>query len=313
MQPGGLRPSPANAAEPIGRLVEDYLTACSARGLSPKTLKDAYRFPLERVFLPFCQGEGISRPDQVTQRALDRLSVALLAAGPSGRPLSKFSVNSYLNSVNLFLGWAGREGEMAKVRAQQPRLPRRVVQVLSREEIAQLEDAAPAERDKLIVRVLADTGLRASELLGLRVRDVIQRDRQHLLHVTGKGSKERLVPLPPADYRRLVRLARGRDQDERIIRTLRRQASGDFEPLSQAGLHQMLQNLGELARIRRSVHPHLLRHSFATWALSRGMNPIQLAQILGHSSLRMIQAVYSHLSTGDAYDALMRVMQSDAN
>ena len=125
MQPVGVRPPPANAAEPIGRLVEDYLTACSARGLSPKTLKDAYRFPLERVFLPFCQGEGISQPDQVTPRALDRLSVALLAAGPSGRPPPRLPLNSYLNSITLLPRRPGTGGDQAQGPAQHPRLPRR--------------------------------------------------------------------------------------------------------------------------------------------------------------------------------------------
>ncbi len=104
------------------------------------------------------------------QRALNRLSTELLERGPAGRPLSRFSVASYLNAINLFLGWAGREGELdSKVRAQTPRLPRRILEVLSREEIERLEDAAKTERDKLMVRVLADSGLRASELLGLCV------------------------------------------------------------------------------------------------------------------------------------------------
>lgn len=312
MQPVGASPAPART--PLSRLVDDYLIACRARGLSPKTVKDSYRYPLEKVLLPFCEREGIEEPAQLSQRALDRLSTELLERGPSGRQLSRFSVNSYLNAVNLFLGWATREGDIPKpVRAQQPRLPKRVVEVLDRDEIERLETAAPAERDKLIVRVLADTGLRASELLGLRVKDLVQRDRQCLLHVSGKGSRERLVPVPPADFRRLVKLARGRDPEDRVFLTLRRQASGEHEPLSPAGLHQMLQNLGEVARLEKKVHPHLLRHSFATWALTRGMNPIQLAQILGHSSLRMIHMVYSHLSTGDAYDALMRVLRADGD
>lgn len=295
----------------LAALIEDYLLDCQARGLSPKTMKDNYRWPLERVLLPFTERAAISEPAQLDQRALNRLSVELLERGPSGKPLSRFSVNSYLNAINLFLAWAAREGEMPKVRAQPPRLPRRVVAVLSREELERLEDAAPAERDKLIVRVLADTGLRASELLGLRVRDLIQRDRQYLLHVSGKGSRERLVPVPPAVFRRLLRLVRGRSLDERVFLTLRRQAGGEYQPLSQAGLGQMLANLGELAGLEQPVHPHLLRHSFATWALTRGMNPIQLAQILGHSSLRMIYSVYSHLSSGDAYEALMRVLAAD--
>ena len=71
----------------------------------------------------------------------------------------------------------------------------------------------------------------------------------------------------------------------------------------------MIRNLGEAAGVRKRVYPHLLRHSFATWQLSRGMNPIQLAQILGHSSLAMIQNVYSHLSPSDAYEAMLRALE----
>ena len=294
---------------PIERLVEDYLNDCRARGLSPKTIRTSYHFALNRVLLPFCERQAIRDPKSLDQRALNRLSTELLEKGPSGRPLSRFSVASYLTSINLFLGWAGREGEIdGKVRAQTPRLPRRLLEVLSREEIDRLENAAKAERDKLIVRVLADSGLRASELLGLRVRDLIQRDRQYLIMVQGKGAQERLVPMPPATFRRLQRLARARASDDRVFLTLKRRDRIDYAPLSLAGLQQVLWSLGQLAGIERRVYPHLLRHSFATWALSRGMNPIQLAQILGHSSLRMIQQVYSHLTPGDAYDALMRLL-----
>ena len=90
--------------------------------------------------------------------------------------------------------------------------------------------------------------------------------------------------------------------------TLKRRDRIDYAPLSLAGLQATVWSLGQLAGIEKRVYPHLLRHSFATWALSRGMNPIQLAQILGHSSLRMIQQVYSHLTPADAYDALMRLL-----
>jgi integrase/recombinase XerD len=70
----------------------------------------------------------------------------------------------------------------------------------------------------------------------------------------------------------------------------------------------MISTLAKLAGIRKRVYPHLFRHSFATLALSRGMNPVQLKEILGHSSLDMITNVYSHLAPEDAYAALMAVM-----
>ena len=87
------------------------------------------------------------------------------------------------------------------------RTPRRVLTVLERDEIRAMEDAAGSERDKLIVRVLADTGLRLSELLGLTAGDLIEQGRDRYVKVMGKGSRERLVPLQPALYVRLRRFA----------------------------------------------------------------------------------------------------------
>jgi hypothetical protein len=87
--------------------------------------------------------------------------------------------------------------------------------------------------------------------------------------------------------------------------------SGTYSPVTPSGVSQMLQVIAERAGITKRVYPHLLRHSFATEALRRGMNPIQLAQILGHSGLHMIDRVYSHLSATDAHDAILRMFASD--
>ena len=74
----------------------------------------------------------------------------------------------------------------------------------------------------------------------------------------------------------------------------------------------MVRNLATKAGIQRRIHPHLFRHGFATWQLARGMNPIQLAQILGHSSLAMIQQVYAHLAPSDAYDAMVATLRAES-
>ena len=148
------------AASGLERLVEEYLAACRARGLAIRTVREAYGYPLHEVFLPFCAQEGIEEPGQVTARVLDRLTTRLLDNGGKRGALSKFTVASYVRSINAFLSWARREGEVAEgVKAQAPKLPRRLLDVLSREEIGGLEDAAKTERHK----VLADAGLRVTE------------------------------------------------------------------------------------------------------------------------------------------------------
>ena len=72
------------------------------------------------------------------------------------------------------------------------------------------------------------------------------------------------------------------------------------------GVQQMVRSLAYNVAITKRVHPHLFRHSFATEALRRGMNPVQLSNILGHSGLRMIERTYSHLNASDAYDAIFK-------
>lgn len=115
--------------------------------------------------------------------------------------------------------------------------------------------------------------------------------------------------------RRLRRhVERGRPRgttSDRVFVSLRRGRSGDYDPLTRSGVDQLIRMLGEEAGLEKRVHPHLLRHSFATWALTRGMNRIQLAQIMGHSSLAMIQSVYTHLTPQDAYAAMEHIVRAE--
>jgi integrase/recombinase XerD len=187
-----------------------------------------------------------------------------------------------------------------------------VVEVLTREEIRVMEDAAPSERDKLIVRLLADGGLRVGELVALRCDDILRRDREAFLRVQGKGDKHRLVPVAPALVRRLERYIRsGRPHDtnsDRIFLSLRRGPSNTYEPITRSGVLQLVRLLAQRAGIRRRVHPHVLRHSWVTEMLRRGVNPKMVADVAGHSSLRMLESVYAHLSASDAYTAMMRAL-----
>lgn len=308
-----IRLHPSADLSPLGLLVEDYLDSCRARGLALGTIERSYGYALRDVFLPWCTEHGLTQVTHIDQRNLDRFTASLLRAGKSQRRLSPATVHSYIRPIRQLLAWATREGEVSSgARPQLPRLPRTVVEVLSRAEIDQLEAAATTDRDRLIIRVLADTGLRVSELCGLRPSDVNRHLSGALLHVEGKGGKHRLVPLSPKVARRLDAFCRrkGRDAPDAIFCTLRRDSSGEHKPLTRNGVLQMLKGAAQRAEVRKRVYPHLLRHSFATEALRRGMGPLQLADVLGHSGLQMIQRSYSHLNVNDAYDAVLRVVAS---
>jgi integrase len=142
------------------------------------------------------------------------------------KPLAKASVHAYMRAINSFLAWVRKEGEKVEAKAPLPKLSRPVIDVLTRSEIQAMEDAAASERDKLIVRLLADTGIRLSELLGLRTADLLEGEGKHaFLKIRGKGDKERLVPVAAALARQLRRFAektRKETNYERIFISMRR-------------------------------------------------------------------------------------------
>lgn len=301
------------ARSPLARLVDDYLMACRARGLALKTIEGSYGYPLTRVFVPWCEQEGLTELCQLTARRVDAFSVHLMeGGGKGGRPLSKATIHAYSRGVRGFLKWCEDEGEGKTPRPALPTLPRRLLDVLDRDELDRLEAAATTERDRIILRILSDCGLRADELCSLRPESVIRRDRQAHLAVHGKGERDRLVPLPPRLLRRIDSYLRnGRPSDtrtEQVFVSLRRGRSGDYEPLTPSGVLQLVERAAGRAGIKKRVYTHLLRHSFITNALRSGMSPLLVAKIAGHSSLRMIERVYSHLTNDDAYEAMMAML-----
>src|SRR5262245_7610459 len=131
---------------PLEGLARDWLASARAGGKSPRTL-EAYRWPVYKLLLPACKREGIENATEIDQRFLDRLNAELLDSGRSPA-----SVRSYLRQINVFLRWCEREGEGSKATAQLPKVPKKLLHILTREEIRQLEDAATTERDKVVIR-----------------------------------------------------------------------------------------------------------------------------------------------------------------
>jgi integrase len=294
-------------------LVSDYLAHMGAKGLSPRSTGQADAV-LRRQFLPWCEENDIAAADQLTQRVLDRFSTYLQSPE---RKLAKESVRTYLRTTRMFILWAQKDGSIdVKVAVNGPRKERRIIDTLTREEIQRMEDKAATERDKLIIRLLADSGIRLGELLGLRVTDLRERGRERFIKVSGKGSRDREVPLSPELYKRLQRFAEksrpdGAKSDRIFLTTRRSRKTGDYVSVQPRSIENMITSIGQLAKIERPVSPHKFRHAFATWCLRRGMNPVQLKDILGHADLTMISQVYGHLNTSDAHSAMMAVLRAE--
>ena len=310
---------PTQQASGIARLVDDYLLDCKDRGLARSTRDNSYGFPLKKLLLPFCEREGIGSVAEIDQAAINRLTRQLTDEGGPRGPLSVQSVHTYIRSMNHFLAWAktpagGSHDVSAK--GTLPSLKKRIIpEILSLKQIDAIEQAADNERDALIVRLLADTGIRVGELVNLRTKDI---DERKELKVRGKTG-ERFVALLPSLYRRLrafIEHKRPKDSDsDRIFFSRRRRAGGDYEALTESGVQQLVRNLADRAEIKDAsgrpmrVHPHTFRHSFITEMVKKNMNTLQLSRYVGHTTTRMIDTVYAHINSEDAHSGVLAVLR----
>ena len=176
----------------LGGEIEDYLRACRARGVRPATIRDSYGYSLRGVLLPWCQSEGIVCAAGIDTRTLERFAGELRdRVTREGNPLSPATVWTYLKAANLFLKWYASEHDSTapKIRLHQP--AGKKVDTLDRDQIRDLERAAPTERDRVIVRLLADTGIRPGELISITGGDLRRSGGRHYVRVRWKDRPAR--------------------------------------------------------------------------------------------------------------------------
>ena len=278
----------------IDRFLQDLR---QRRGASHHTV-DNYRMDLEHL------GDWLEERGITTWQALDRQVARRWTAWMHGEGYAPTSITRKLAALRSFFRFLVREGEMERsplVLVSAPKARRSLPHVLTIEEIERLLTApddvsAFGIRDRCLLEVLYATGLRVSELLGLRIDDIDWTTRT--IRVRGKGSKDRVVLLGDLAmdalerYMRRARpqLERGPASDALFLSHLGRQ-------LSVRGFHQILQEHLRTAGITRKVTPHTLRHSFATHMLEGGADLRSVQELLGHSSLSTTQ-VYTHISEG---------------
>ncbi len=179
-----------------------------------------------------------------------------------------------------------------------PKLDRLLPETLIESEVERLlaieTPATPRGlRDRAILEVLYASGLRASEIVGLRLENFLR--EQGLLRVLGKGDKERVVPVGASAVAAIdAWLARGRPE------LVKARTGGEIflgehgRRLTTARLWQIVQEMTKLAGIEKKIWPHLLRHSFATHLLGRGADLRAIQEMLGHASLGTTQ-IYTHV------------------
>jgi integrase/recombinase XerD len=179
-----------------------------------------------------------------------------------------------------------------------PKLDRHLPDTLSEAEVNRLltieQPSTPRGlRDRAILEVLYASGLRASEIVGLRLENFLR--AEGLLRVVGKGDRERVVPVGTSAVTAIdAWLTRGRPL------LVKPRTGGEVflgehgRRLTTARLWQIVQEMAKLAGIEKKIWPHLLRHSFATHLLGRGADLRAIQEMLGHASLGTTQ-VYTHV------------------
>ncbi len=262
---------------PIAILVEDYLAHCRAAGLSPKTIRFSYGYPLREVLVPWCAEQGIASVDQLTSRDIDRLAARLMDVGGRRGKLTEHSVWTYMKAIRRFLAWAEEEGEKVNAQAKLPKLPERLVEILTPKEVDQSRGHGD-DRARQAHRARAGRyGLRRAELAALRANDFQEQGGRPYLYVQGKGKRDRLVPIEPALYRRLRRFVAGRPQgadSDHLFLALARDSDGSWPPLSDSRRDPDGDHARRALPYRQEGHTARLRHTAATQMLRDGMNPL---------------------------------------
>ncbi len=218
--------------------------------------------------------------------------------------LSPFSVLGYVRTIKAFWSWLIFEGYITSnpmEKLKLPRVPKKVIITFTPEHIVRMVGALDRTshrgfRDYCIVLLLLDTGMRKSELLGLRVEDIDF--KQSSLRVRGKGNKERIVPLGTQARRTLWRyLSVHRPETTAETTNLFLATSG--ERLGDWSVRWILARLAKKAGISGvRCSAHTFRHTFAKEYLMQGGDVFSLQKILGHSSLEMVRT-YVNLAQSD--------------
>jgi site-specific recombinase XerD len=299
----------------IERAIADYLLDHAGGNHSPKTLEWHHTaLTLMRAYLE--EECKITLVEDIDAPELNGwLAHLRTAPGSRGKPRSERTIQTYARSARAFFHWLVRRELIVRNpfdRVTFPKVGKPLIQTIDADEFERLllactppHESGPiaeraAVRNRAILWVLYDTGIRVSELCGLRLADF---DRKHgVLTVTGKGSKERRIALGSNCLRNLLYYLDKHRPDEEELADWG--SAGEDHvflsetrlPLTKNGVTLLFKRIRERAGITdKRISPHIFRHSFAIRYLVLGNDPFSLQELLGHEDMTTVKN-YMHMN-----------------
>lgn len=249
-------------------------TELKLRGFSKNTI-ESYLIQ-NRLFLEYIK----KQPNEVTEQDIKNYFANL-----TDKNLTNKTVALKLSALRFFYDEILNK---KIVNLKPPKISKKIPEVLNKEEIKKLIESSPTQKSKLIIKLLYSTGLRVSELVNLKLKDINLKTKEAWVR-KGKGSKDRFFQIPE----KLI------DDLKKHILTLKENEvylfPGKNKTLTTRNIQKILLKAAEKAEINKRVTPHKLRHSFATHLLESGVDIRYIQSLLGHSDLSTTQ-IYTHVS-----------------
>lgn len=290
--------APDEMPNALALAVDEYLAYLRVEKGSSQLTVSAYATDL-RLYVQHLAGLGITNPDAIKRDDIISFEHALLQADYSSRTIDRRV--SAVKGFHKFLLQENITHTNPASTVPLPQAPDRLPDALSIDQVGTMLDSLPQDesavslRTRAIMEVLYGCGLRVSELTGLDLGDVFL--DEGFLRVVGKGAKERISPISGAAARALkAYLETGRPQLERsyaapTAAVFLNQRGGR---LTRQSVHTLVAKVGAAIHVD-NLHPHTLRHSFATHMLEGGADLRVIQDILGHSDISTTQ-IYTHIS-----------------
>lgn len=267
------------------------------RSLSENSV-DAYLRDMVKLE-QYCELQGVLvQPEKLTQQQLEQFLIYVSEYGLSARTQAR--ILSGLKAFYKYLSIEDVIEDNPTELLEAPKIGRKLPDVLSVEEINKLINAidlskAEGERNKAMLETMYSCGLRVSELVNLKLSNL--NFNEGFIHVIGKGSKERIVPIGSIAIKHIniyIKAVRNHQQNikkgNEDVLFLNRRGS----KLTRVMIFTIIKQLCEKSGINKTISPHTLRHSFATHLVEGGADLRAVQEMLGHESITTTE-IYTHL------------------